>query len=95
MNTPQNDETTTVAACPPLSEGLGGEATADECIKLAEALERLRAVKITEAVMSLPIGGATSNMPTPFQAGYQMACEEIKHRIQTDEWELNLPPNLK
>ena len=24
MNTPQNDETTTVAACPPLSGGLGG-----------------------------------------------------------------------
>jgi hypothetical protein len=49
--------------------------------------ERLRAVKIVEAVMSLPIGGATAILPTPFQAGYQLACEEITHRLQTEEWE--------
>jgi hypothetical protein len=74
---------------------LGGEATDDECIELAEALERLRAIKIVEAVMNLPIGGATAIMPTPFQAGYQLACEEITHRLQTEEWELNLPPNVE
>lgn len=35
------------------------------------------ALKIVADVASLPIGGATAAMPTPFQAGYQMACEEI------------------
>ena len=51
----------------------------------AEDLERLRAAKIVDAVMSLPIGGATAILPTPFQAGYQLACEEINHRLHTED----------
>lgn len=39
-------------------------------------------------VKELPIGGADSEMPTPFQAGYQLACEEIDHRLRTEQWEL-------
>lgn len=70
------------------------EATVDECIELAVEFERLRAIKIIEDVTSLPVGGGMSDAPTPFQAGYQMACEEIMHRLQTEEWELNLPPNV-
>jgi hypothetical protein len=31
-------------------------------------------------------------MPTPFQAGYQLACEEILHRLRTEEWELCVNP---
>ena len=52
--------------------------------ELAEALERLRAIKIVEAVMLLPIGGHNATMPTSFQAGYQLACEEITHRLQIE-----------
>jgi hypothetical protein len=64
----------------------------DECIDLAQALEQARAVKIAESVAALPIGGATNNMPTPFQSGYQLACEEIIHRLRTEVWNLCLKP---
>ena len=63
----------------------------DECIDLSAALERQRALKIIEAVMSARIGGAESTMPTPFQAGYQLACDESIFRIKNEEWELRLP----
>lgn len=87
MNVPNRKEGATLTA------GLGGtEATEDECIDLAQALERLRALKIVEAVAALPIGGATANMPTPYQAGYQLACEEITFRLRTEIWDLCLPP---
>ena len=56
----------------------------------SEDLERLRAAKIVDAVMSLPIGGATAILPTPFQAGYQLACEEINHRLHTEDDEVKL-----
>ena len=62
--------------------------TNDECIDLAKALERLRSIKIVGDVKALTIGGATNIMPTPFQAGYQLACEEITHRLQNENWEL-------
>jgi hypothetical protein len=64
----------------------------DECIELAHALEQLRAIKIVEAVAAIQIGGANADIPTPFQAGYQLACEEIKHRLQTEQWNLGDMP---
>ena len=69
-------------------------ATEDECIELAQALEQLRALKIVEKVSALPIGGADVGMPTPFHAGYQLACEEITHRLRTEIWTGCLTPNV-
>ena len=69
------------------------DVTVDQCIEFAGALERKRAIKIIEEIMSLPIGGGDSPMPTAFHAGYQMACEEAIYRIENEVWELNLPPN--
>lgn len=67
-------------------------APADECVELAQALEQLRAQKIVEAVRDLPIGGKNEQMPTPFHAGYQLACEEILHRLGTEQWTGCIPP---
>ena len=61
-------------------------------IELVQALERARAIKIIKDVMSLTIGGSELIAPTPFQSGYQMACEEAIYRIENEIWELNLPP---
>ncbi len=64
----------------------------DQVIELAQAMEQLRAEKIVEAVKVLPAGGHDADMPTPFQAGYQLACEEITHRLLTEEWDLCARP---
>ncbi len=69
------------------------EESINECVELSAALERQRAIKIIEAVMSLPIGGGDSPVPTAFQVGYQLALEEVIHRIKNEVWELNLPPD--
>lgn len=53
----------------------------DLAIEVAAAIELVRARDIVEQVRTLPIGGATENMPTPFHAGYQLACEEIAERL--------------
>jgi len=68
------------------------EESINQCVELSAALERARAIKIIEAVMSEQIGGADAIMPTPFQAGYNLACQESIHRIQTEVWDLALPP---
>lgn len=60
----------------------------DEAILLAAALEQQRALKIVEAVAALPIGGHDATAPTPFQAGYRLACDEIMERLRTEVWEL-------
>lgn len=57
--------------------------TADDLIELAAALEMHRALRIVADVSALPIGGNDADMPTPFHAGYQLACEEIAERIRT------------
>ena len=67
------------------------EATEDECIELAQALEQQRALAIVAVVKALSVGGADANMPTAFHAGYQLACDEIEHRLRTEQWELSLP----
>ena len=64
----------------------------DEVIELAQALEQKRALQIVADVQALEVGGAGAEMPTPFQAGYQMACEEITHRLLTEVWPLCLKP---
>jgi len=56
----------------------------DDIAELAGELEKQRAIKIAEDVSELPIGGKLSAMPTSFEAGYQLACEEIIHRLKTE-----------
>ena len=73
-------------------DDVAGDAVGDEVIELAQALEQSRAVQITKYVSELPAGGATNNMPTAFEAGYQMACEEITHRLRTEKWDFCLTP---
>lgn len=92
----QPGASTPIWTSPPPHKAEGAEPTSDEVIELAQAFEQLRARKIAEAVYALPIGGVGSNMPTPFQAGYQSACEEILHRLDTEVWEHCLvPPGAK
>jgi hypothetical protein len=62
-------------------------AVSDEVIELAAALEQQRAYKIVADVAALPIG-TPGDMPTPFQSGYQLACEEIEHRLRTEQWQV-------
>lgn len=64
------------------------EATVDECIELAEALEQQRALAIVATVKALGVGGADADIPTAFHAGYQLACDEIEHRLRHEKWEL-------
>lgn len=61
------------------------EPTDDDLIELAAALEMHRALHIVAEVAGLPVGGKDADMPTPFQAGYQLACEEIAERIRTQQ----------
>lgn len=61
---------------------------AETAIGVAVALEQARAHHIVEAVKALPIGGESAEIPTPFHAGYQLACEEIAHRLRSEQWEL-------
>lgn len=63
------------------------DASPDEVIGLAQALEQQRAVKIAEAVE-----GLADRFYGPFRAGFEQACEEIIHRLKTEVWELCLPP---
>lgn len=62
------------------------QATTDQLIDLSEELQKLRALHIAGAVRALRSPG---DAPTPFDAGYDLACEEIAHRLAHEEWELN------
>lgn len=65
---------------------------ANETIGLAQALEQHRARKIVDAVSALPVGGKHEDSPSPFHAGYQLACDEVMHRLLTEEWDGCLTP---
>ena len=68
-------------------DGHAVQQEADEVISLAQALEQHRARKIVDAVSALPVGGKQEDSPSPFHAGYQLACEEVMHRLLTEEWD--------
>ena len=63
----------------------------DDCIDLAVALEQQRALAIVSAVTALEIGQGT----TSFAAGFNLACEEVAHRLKTEQWELGGVPSPK
>lgn len=93
------DSEEAIAACDYFREGFrtalalaqpaAGEATVDEMIALAEALERRRCISIAETVKSGPRCATSA-----FTAGYELACEEIAHRIEHEEWVLQDPGAL-
>lgn len=58
------------------------EATQDELVDFAEALERRRCITIAQTVMA-EMEGFTN---PPYTAGFNQACEEIAHRIEHEEW---------
>lgn len=60
----------------------------EQSIELAQALEQQRSLKIVADVQALPIGAYDAVLPTQFQAGFQLACEEIAYRLRTEQWEL-------
>jgi len=70
-------------------QGQASEATVDELIELAGALERRRCISIAETVKAEP---RFTN--PPFTAGYELACEEIAHRIEHEEWVFQDPSAL-
>jgi hypothetical protein len=53
---------------------------------LQQALDALEGLFGVPAQYTGTGGGAKAAMPTPFQAGYQTACEEILHRLRTEVW---------
>lgn len=61
------------------------QATSDDLIELSEELQKLRATHIVGAVRALR---SPCDAPTQFDAGYDLACEEILHRLEHEEWEL-------
>lgn len=63
------------------------EATPDEVIELAQALEQQRALKIVEAVQRLATG-----FEATYARAFAQACEEITHRLRTEVWELCARP---
>ena len=79
-------------ARPSICQGHAVQQDADEVISLAQALEQHRARKIVDAVSALPVGGKHEDSPSPFHAGYQLACDEVMHRLLTEEWDGCLTP---
>lgn len=68
-------------------------AKAKSLIDLSHALDRERASVIARTVQHLSIGGSKEESPTPFQAGFLTACEEIAHRLEHEDWELSAALN--
>ncbi len=63
--------------------------TAAPVAEVAAALEQQRALKIVADVRRLR---TENEMPSYFDAGYDLACEEIDHRLRTEEWSLGDVP---
>ena len=64
------------------------EATTDQLIELAGALEQRRGLAIVDAVAALSAGYQEG----AFKAGFETACEEITLRLRTEVWDNCLPP---
>jgi hypothetical protein len=61
-------------------------AATDEVIDVAVALEIRR---VLEEVKSVSAIHPCADMPTPFQSGYQQACEEIFYRVTGQRWHMD------
>lgn len=63
-------------------------ASTDDVIDLAVALEQKRALHIVAAVRKQGFSKSPSAIPTQAEAVFDLACEEIEHRLRTETWEL-------
>jgi len=61
----------------------GGEA------ELAAALEQQRALKIVADVRAQGFAKSGTTLPTQAESIFDLACEEIEHRLRAEQWELN------
>lgn len=68
---------------------MNNEATVDQCIELAAALEQRRAVEIVKAVAQVAAARLQSGA---YRSGYEMACEEIDYRLRNEVTPHCLPP---
>lgn len=69
-------------------ERKAGEATTDQLLELAGALEQRRGLQIVANAAKL----AEHLYEGPVRSGWEMACEEITERLRTEVWEGCLPP---
>jgi hypothetical protein len=61
---------------------------ADDVIDLAVALEQRRALHIVAAVRQQGFSKSGTAIPTQAESVFDLACEEIEHRLRTETWEL-------
>jgi hypothetical protein len=76
-----------VALRAPTAEQAEGAAS-DEVIDLAVALEQKRALHIVADVRKHGFSKSANAIPTQAEAVFDLACEEIEHRLRTETWEL-------
>jgi hypothetical protein len=65
-----------------------GAVPADDVIDLAVALEQRRALHIVAAVRQQGFSKSGTAIPTQAESVFDLACEEIEHRLRTETWEL-------
>lgn len=61
----------------------------ESAIDLAAALEQQRALAIVAAVRAQGFAKSNSDLPTQAESVFDLACEEIEHRLRTEVWTLN------
>ncbi|AQG98304.1 hypothetical protein A9R05_05315 [Burkholderia sp. KK1] len=62
---------------------------ANEALELAVALEQQRALHIVQAVRKQGFAKSGNEIPTQAESIFDLACEEIEHRLRTEAWELD------
>ncbi|VVD70780.1 hypothetical protein [Pandoraea anhela] len=67
----------------------GGE---HETVEVAVALEQQRTLAIVKAVRDQHFGTSNPDLPTQASAAFDLACEEIEHRLRTEQWTLDGVP---
>lgn len=63
-------------------------ASTDDVIDLAVALEQKRALHIVAAVRAQGFAKSSGAVPTQAESVFDLACEEIEHRLRTETWEI-------
>ncbi|OJY23574.1 hypothetical protein [Pandoraea sp. 64-18] len=67
----------------------GGER---DVVEVAVALEQQRTLAIIKAVRDQHFGTSNPDLPTQASAAFDLACEEIEHRLRTEQWTLGGVP---
>ncbi|MDM8356637.1 hypothetical protein P8H29_10670, partial [Pandoraea communis] len=71
---------------PPEAAPVNGD---ERAIDLAIAFEQQRALSIVRAVRAQHFGSLNPDIPTQASAAFDLACEEIEHRLRTEQWQLD------